>query len=1020
MKKALSTFIATLLLLTGPSGAFAALRAPVRVAPKAPVRIAPLGQLGASLNAPVLGMTLGSTLKTDGLMAALPTLPQVAAPMSLAPAALLQRGAALPAQTPATAVTQRAAQERRGVAARVAATQKTVQQAVAPTKATDASAETSYSAGHKIFSALGSASGGSVNAAAAPSARAHGIGRLQSSDRTPAPDMGDADFQVPQDREALLVLWEDLTAEQARVEDKRDRASYAVTAHNYHAITDERNVASHVRKAKAADARLVAIDAQLVQIKQHLAVVNNAINRLPAAGAGERDVHNERLQALAAKGGQQWRLPRAIRARQQGPEAKIQGLNESRWKRLYGYGFKVEQVIPKKDKKSKTAPKPVVEITGRWTEDPVHYEALGITLEIVAGELRAAKDGQALNERELLRWLEVAELAGANEPLIFEAVSTPEAIDAGTKLMAWGVPPHVLNHSLEVVTDPAGDGKSRISLSPDVIFYGYEEGRPVATPLGELLAQFLTRIDDPAALTKMELHALSLMLKMQAVPWAAYDEAATGRMLDELLVQFNSGKLIKPLINEPVGIDTDAEAIDLNAHLRTQFNALQQKLQQAVGAGKDLSTLTDLAQAARFAWTALNPAPDEDYGYRTVVHRDGLSFLKLTAWEHSKLIWQMLPLGETMLYLGMDEILREIVEKGIQGRPSIVADAGLADLTHPDMAKNVIDIDRDGGRIEVEELYSEIEDDEIEVDELVAEEENAGDAEDNSVHSHGTAVATPMALIAEALNSSVVSIDLPNFGGDEDLIPPGAHTEDYFYNKLKSALTAAIETWGARFINFSWGGGYDQRIHALIDQLNAETGAIFTNAAGNSGIGFSQQRTPSFADSILTIAGEDGLGGKVSFTSGGGFAQTQSGKLRFMPNVSAPAGYFAANSRVEKTEENEASSTIYMPGTNGDYVHMRGTSFSDPAYVSVLTALSAIAEHEAREVLGASIEGEVLDERIEALAPALWKLTAQALDDSAEMLPGVPSFYQGKGRIRPTAARALLRERVEALIGAAG
>lgn len=793
-----------------------------------------------------------------------------------------------------------------------------------------------------------------------------------------------------------------------------------MTAHSYHGIQDGRNAVSHNRKASESREKLAEITKALAEVDGRLTRVNAAIDALPAPEAAQGEA--ERLQGLAEKGGPgfSWRLPRAIRQAEPAPEPLVQGLRQGAWKRLYGYGFKLTQEKEGKGKKAKT----IITIEGRWTQTAINYEAFGIELSIANGALEAKKDGRTLDEKELRKWLEIAETAGAEDPLVFD-VTDAEAVEAGAQLFSWGVPAHILNHSLEAVMKPGGDGKEQISLSPDVIFYKFVEGRAVATPTGELLAQFLQQMQDPSKLTKIELHALALVLNLQAVPWAAYDEAATQGMLSELMKMFESGRLTAPLIKEPLGIDLKKPVFDLTAYLRAQHTALMGKLGQAFRAGKSVDELVDLTQAVRFAWTALSPEREEDSGYRAVLHRDGLSFLKHTGFAEAKRIWSMLPLGEAFTYLGLDDLVKEIVEKGVQGRPLVVADAGLVDLTHPDMAKNVIDIDREGGRVEIESLFTALSDDdsdfEDEEDEdgedLGAADGGVPKADDNSVHSHGTAVATPMALIAEALGTQVVSIDLPGFSGDADLVPPGVQEADYFYRKFASALQAAIEAYGARFINFSWGGGYDHRIHQFIDRMNEEHGAIFTNAAGNSGIGFNQQQTPSFADSIVSVAGEDGLGGKVSFTSGGGFAQTSSGKLRFMPDIAAPAGYFAANSRVEKTDENPDSSTIYLDGA-GDYVHMRGTSFSDPLYVTVLTALAALAEHDARVALSSRLSGEALENRLEELAPAIAKATVAALVETSEMLPGVPAFYQGAGRIRPKAARVLVSEKVRALIGA--
>ncbi|MBI4375796.1 MAG: S8 family serine peptidase [Elusimicrobia bacterium] len=796
-----------------------------------------------------------------------------------------------------------------------------------------------------------------------------------------------------------------------------------LSIHHAHAIEDSGNAHTHHRKARETQQDITALKAHISSIEARIREVQEAIlQQQPADSVAMPHSLEDAAQPARPR---RFNIPVEDEPAQADltPWEKALALG----RRLHLKGFKIPPV---------EAGQPV-RVIGSWTEKEVNYSAVGIQLALSQENgLVATRNGQTLTPEELMSWLEIAEMAGLKSaPAPFQIPEKDRAAaEAGKKLLSWRVPPHILNHSLQAVM---GANKRRFTLSPDVVFYFFRQGVPLATPVGQILAQFLAALREEGrerALSQEELYSLGVEIE-QEIPRYRPEEAQESAQ--DLYRRLADNTFYRPLVDSPVGIDLGRPGLDLAGYLRKQFDALRGKLNNALSQGADLETLQDPAQALRFAWTALAPLSNE---LRTMLHRDGFSFLKYGS-AHEWEVWRMLPLGEAVFSLGLNDIIRRRAQRGGRGYAvPVIADSGVVDTIHPDNSKNVIDLDRAGREIPTEQLLAKA---------LAAqaakkkEEAKKGDlspeavarlaegtetqwkkgGEDIQAHAHATAIATPLGLAAEVLGRKIRSVDLPNFQGDSDKVPEGDR-ENYFFDELKRSVEAAIQhilsedELSIPVVNFSWGGSFDSRIGEWMNEVAAKYGAIFVAAFGNSGPGRHQETVPSYADAVDTIAATNGLNAEANFTSGGGLGiRTASGKRAERPTRAAPGGVWGANSFLQPGVQNADMGVIFAPETSGRYMHDRGTSFAAPLDAMALTFMADEAVFQALEFFKASgLSERESRARVKSLLPSLARQVSLAATAAAEMMIGVPRRYQGNGAIRPSRALESLTQRVREIL----
>ncbi|MEV4813288.1 S8 family peptidase [Micromonospora avicenniae] len=183
-----------------------------------------------------------------------------------------------------------------------------------------------------------------------------------------------------------------------------------------------------------------------------------------------------------------------------------------------------------------------------------------------------------------------------------------------------------------------------------------------------------------------------------------------------------------------------------------------------------------------------------------------------------------------------------------------------------------------------------------------------------------------------------------------------------------SGMEWAVRDQKAKVVNMSLGGdptdGTDPMSVAL-NQLSAETGALFVVAAGNSGPRASTVGTPGAADAALTVGAVDGTDTLAFFSSQG----PRAGDKALKPDLTAPGvDILAARSQ-------------YSEG-DGLYRLMSGTSMATP-HVTGAAALLA-AEHP-------DFTGQQLKD---------------ALMSTTKPLADVTPFQGGSGRLDVAAATA--------------
>ncbi|MDQ0364234.1 subtilisin family serine protease [Catenuloplanes indicus] len=194
---------------------------------------------------------------------------------------------------------------------------------------------------------------------------------------------------------------------------------------------------------------------------------------------------------------------------------------------------------------------------------------------------------------------------------------------------------------------------------------------------------------------------------------------------------------------------------------------------------------------------------------------------------------------------------------------------------------------------------------------------------------HGTHVASTIA------GSGAAS------GGKERGVAPGArlHVGKVLDNGgtgqeswIISGMEWAVREQRARIVSMSLGGdptdGTDP-MSVAVNQLSAETGALFVIAAGNAGPRPSTVGTPGAADAALTVGAVDGNDLLADFSSQG----PRAGDRALKPDLTAPGvNILAARSRLSETGE-------------GSYLSMSGTSMATP-HVAGAAALVAAAHPE--------------------------------------------------------------------------
>jgi subtilisin family serine protease len=191
-------------------------------------------------------------------------------------------------------------------------------------------------------------------------------------------------------------------------------------------------------------------------------------------------------------------------------------------------------------------------------------------------------------------------------------------------------------------------------------------------------------------------------------------------------------------------------------------------------------------------------------------------------------------------------------------------------------------------------------------------------------HGHGTHVASTIAGTGAAS------------AGKEKGVAPGA---DLHIGKvlnddgmgLDSWIVAGME-WAARdqhakVVSMSLGSGPTDGTDPLstaVNELSAETGALFVIAAGNSGPDPYSVSAPGAADAALTVGAVDGADRLATFSSRG----PRMGDSNLKPDLTAPGvGVLAARSQ-------------YAPEGTGSYQTMSGTSMATP-HVAGAAALLA-------------------------------------------------------------------------------
>ncbi|MER5755368.1 S8 family serine peptidase [Streptomyces sp. NPDC002088] len=194
-------------------------------------------------------------------------------------------------------------------------------------------------------------------------------------------------------------------------------------------------------------------------------------------------------------------------------------------------------------------------------------------------------------------------------------------------------------------------------------------------------------------------------------------------------------------------------------------------------------------------------------------------------------------------------------------------------------------------------------------------------------HGHGTHVASTIAGSGAASD------------GKEKGVAPGVDLhigkvlsdEGYGYDSwILAGMEWAARDEHARVISMSLGESRNADgetvLAQAVDELSAETGALFTIAAGNDGPYTQTVRSPGTADAALTVGAVDSTDAIAEFSSRG----PRYGDDALKPEITAPGvGILAARSQ-------------YAAEGTGSYLSMSGTSMATP-HVAGAAALVAAA-----------------------------------------------------------------------------
>lgn len=219
--------------------------------------------------------------------------------------------------------------------------------------------------------------------------------------------------------------------------------------------------------------------------------------------------------------------------------------------------------------------------------------------------------------------------------------------------------------------------------------------------------------------------------------------------------------------------------------------------------------------------------------------------------------------------------------------------------------------------------------------------------------------------------ASIVAGSGARSGGKYKGVAPGARlvigkvlddTGEGYDSDIIAGMQWAV-TQGAKVVNLSLGGQDTPEtdpVELAVNELSAESGALFVIAAGNSGPGAATIGTPGSAAAALTVGAVDRQDVVADFSSRGPAAD---GALK--PDLTAPGVDIVAAKAAEGVEGD--------PAADG-YVSMSGTSMATP---HVAGAAAIIAQQHPDWTGG----------RIKAV-----------LTGSAEPAPGFSAFAQGTGR----------------------
>ncbi|MFJ9036817.1 S8 family serine peptidase [Streptomyces sp. NPDC102406] len=233
-----------------------------------------------------------------------------------------------------------------------------------------------------------------------------------------------------------------------------------------------------------------------------------------------------------------------------------------------------------------------------------------------------------------------------------------------------------------------------------------------------------------------------------------------------------------------------------------------------------------------------------------------------------------------------------------------------------------------GTGVDVAVLDTGYDQDHPDLKDTVADSDSFVPGENVSDHNgHGTHVASTVA------GSGAAS------GGTEKGVAPGVNLhvgkvlsdEGYGYDSwILEGMEWAARDVHARVISMSLGSSVtadgETVLAQAVDALSAETGALFTIAAGNDGPGARTVRSPGTADAALTVGAVDSSDAIADFSSRG----PRYGDDALKPEITAPGvGILAARSQ-------------YFGEGSGSYISLSGTSMATP-HVAGVAALVASA-----------------------------------------------------------------------------